>query len=61
MIDHILTTIKNKNAISLELQVNINNKAKQFYERLGFVVADRINLDIGNGYFMNDFIMKKEL
>jgi len=61
MIDHIISTIKKNDAVSLELQVNINNKAKRFYERLGFAEADRINLDIGNGYFMNDFIMKKVL
>ena len=61
VIDHIINTIKEQGARSLELQVNLNNKAKTFYEKLGFIVADRINLDIGNGYFMNDYIMKKML
>ena len=37
-------------AESLELQVNVNNKAKGFYERLGFVKREKIDLDIGNGY-----------
>jgi GNAT superfamily N-acetyltransferase len=59
IIDHISDTIKKNNARSLELQVNINNKARQFYEKLGFTEVDRINLDIGNGYFMNDYIMRK--
>jgi ribosomal protein S18 acetylase RimI-like enzyme len=34
MIDHIINEISKQGAISLELQVNINNKAKNFYERL---------------------------
>jgi ribosomal protein S18 acetylase RimI-like enzyme len=48
-------------AESLELQVNVNNKAKGFYERLGFVEREKIDLDIGNGYFMNDYVMEKKL
>ena len=43
------------------LQVNQYNNAKAFYERLGFSEVDFINLDIGNGFFMNDFIMEKKL
>jgi ribosomal protein S18 acetylase RimI-like enzyme len=61
VIDHIITEIKKKDASSLFLQVNINNKAKSFYEKLGFAEVDLINLDIGNGFFMNDYIMEKNL
>ena len=61
MIDHIIDEISKQNGVSLELQVNINNKAKSFYEKLGFGVRETINLDIGNGFFMNDYIMEKKL
>ena len=61
VINHIITTIKKQNAKTLQLQVNINNKAKNFYEKLGFTVIKIINLDIGNGYFMNDYVMEKLL
>lgn len=61
MIDHIINEINKQQALSLELQVNINNKAKSFYERFGFSVRELINLDIGNGFFMNDYVMEKKL
>ena len=61
LIYHIIDEIKKQNASALFLQVNKNNKAKSFYERLGFAEVDFINLDIGNGFFMNDYIMEKKL
>ena len=61
MIDYIIEEIKKSKGNSLFLQVNRYNNAKVFYERLGFTEVDFINLDIGNGYFMNDYIMEKKL
>lgn len=61
VINYILEEIKSQNATSLFLQVNQYNTAKAFYERLGFIETDFINLDIGNGFFMNDYIMEKKL
>jgi ribosomal protein S18 acetylase RimI-like enzyme len=61
MIDHIINEISRQQALSLELQVNINNKAKSFYEKLGFSVRELINLDIGDGFFMNDYVMERKL
>ena len=61
VINHIIDEIRKQKASSLFLQVNLNNKAKIFYEKLGFDEVDFINLDIGNGYFMNDYIMEKKL
>lgn len=61
VIDHILDEIKQQGAAALQLQVNRNNNAKIFYEKLGFVVIEEINLDIGNGYVMDDYIMEKKL
>ncbi len=61
VIDHIIGEIKQKGATALQLQVNRNNKAKSFYEKLGFATMEEINLDIGGGYVMDDYIMEKKL
>ena len=61
LLDHIIKEIKTKNAIALQLQVNRYNKARNFYENLGFTVLYEADFDIGNGYFMNDYVMEKRL
>lgn len=45
----------------LSLNVNRDNKAAGFYERNGFVKTGEEDIDIGNGFFMNDAIMTKKL
>lgn len=43
---------------TLRLQVNRQNyKAINFYFKYGFVIERVADFDIGDGYFMNDFIM----
>ncbi len=59
IVDFIVNEIKQKNARVLQLNVNRNNKAKSFYERLGFNVIKEEDIDIGEGYFMNDYVMEK--
>ena len=44
----------------LDLNVNRHNKAKNFYEKMGFAVASEEDLPIGP-YWMNDYVMRKEL
>ena len=61
IIDYIIATIKRQGAVALQLQVNRYNKAKIFYEKLGFQVIKTADFDIGNGYFMNDYVMQKDL
>jgi len=61
VIDHIIDEIKKKGGTALQLQVNRHNKAKNFYEKLGFVVIEEKDFDIGNGHFMNDYVMEKKL
>lgn len=60
LIGHIINKIKQKNAAALLLNVNRNNKAKQVYEHLGFKVISEEDIDIGEGYFMNDYVMSLE-
>jgi len=61
VINHIIDEIKKKGGTALQLQVNRHNKAKNFYEKLGFVVIEEKDFDIGNGHFMNDYVMEKKL
>ena len=41
----------------MELNVNRNNKALLFYERMGMRKLREGDFPIGNGYYMNDYIM----
>ena len=43
---------------ALDLFVNRTNPAVNFYQKIGFEIEESIDLDIGNGYFMNDYRMK---
>jgi GNAT superfamily N-acetyltransferase len=43
------------------LHVNRYNKAVNFYGHLGLKVAKQGDYDIGHGYFMNDYIMEKNI
>ncbi len=45
----------------MELHVNRANKAHLFYEHMGMVVDRSGDFDIGEGYFMNDYIMAIDL
>lgn len=61
LIHHILETIPKMGADSLQLNVNRHNRAIGFYEKLGFAIINSEDIDIGNGYFMNDFVMEKRI
>ena len=47
--------------IQFELNVNRNNKAVDFYTRLGFHIDREVDEDIGNGFYKNDYIMRKDI
>ena len=57
MIDYIVKDIKQAGALHLELNVNRYNKALQFYQKLGFVIIKEEDIDLGNSYFMNDYVL----
>lgn len=46
---------------ALSLNVNRFNSALSFYKKIGFEVINEVNIDIGNGYFMEDYILEKSL
>jgi diamine N-acetyltransferase len=61
LLDKVINEIKQAGATQLILNVNRFNKARNFYEKLGFTVIAEEDIDIGNGYFMNDYVMRIEL
>ncbi len=61
IINYIVEEIKANGAKALQLQVNRQNKAKDFYEKLGFKIIKTADFDIGKGYFMNDYVMELPL
>jgi len=46
---------------TMELNVNRYNKALGFYEHMGMHKVRQVDEPIGNGYFMNDYIMGMEI
>ena len=44
---------------SITLNVNRNNVAISFYEKLGFSIVKTVDVEIGNGYLMEDYVMQK--
>ncbi|WP_340203620.1 GNAT family N-acetyltransferase [Ascidiimonas sp. W6] len=45
----------------ISLTVNRTNPAVQFYKNLGFKITNSVDMEIGNGFLMEDYIMKKKL
>jgi ribosomal protein S18 acetylase RimI-like enzyme len=60
IIGELVKEMKTKGANILQLNVNRHNNAKAFYEKLGFIVIKEEDIDIGSGYFMNDYVMEKK-
>ena len=45
----------------MRLNVNRQNKALTFYEKMGMKKVDEGDFHIGNGYYMNDYIMELDI
>ena len=61
LVNEVMNQIRDLGGKSIELNVNRNNKAADFYKSAGFAIKEAVNLDIGEGYFMNDYVMEKAL
>jgi ribosomal protein S18 acetylase RimI-like enzyme len=61
LLNEVINYAKQNGGTILFLQVKRDNIAKEFYENRGFVITGELDLDIGNGYFMNDYIMELAL
>lgn len=55
-----LKTVRHSSPFTVILYVNRENNAVGFYKHLGFEVIDVRDHHIGNGYYMNDYIMALE-
>ena len=60
-IDAIEKLALENNSTALLLNVNRFNNALHFYERIGFKITEEVNIEIGNGYLMEDYVMRKPL
>ncbi|MCO4293362.1 GNAT family N-acetyltransferase [Solitalea sp. MAHUQ-68] len=60
LIDSVISEIKPKGAEILELNVNRYNKAKQFYDKLGFKVHEEVDIPYGK-FVLNDYVMRMKL
>lgn len=61
LINFAIEKAKENKSAALQLNVNRHNKAKNFYEKHGFVIKHEEDIDIGNGFYMNDYAMELEL
>jgi diamine N-acetyltransferase len=61
LLQHVESEILRLEGHSLVLNVNRNNPAKDYYCKNGFIVSKLVDNDIGNGFWMNDFVMEKKL
>ena len=59
LFNHAIKAIKELHPEPCQMRLNVNrdNKAVTFYQRMGMVKVDEGDFPIGNGYYMNDYIM----
>lgn len=61
LLHDLISRLKEDGGVRLQLNVNRFNKAVGFYKNMGFAVKKEELLDIGNGYFMDDYVMELNL
>lgn len=58
LLDKAIEVAKAAGSTSLFLQVNKHNNAYTFYLKNGFVKEQEFKFDIGNGFYMDDYVMR---
>ena len=63
LFEHAVAEIKRDHPepCTMELNVNRNNKAVAFYEKMGMHKARQGDFPIGKGFYMNDYIMAMDI
>lgn len=62
LLRHVEDTARACACTRIELQVNKNNRsAIDAYQRCGFRVREAVQLDIGGGFMMDDYVMSKDI
>ena len=57
LVEEVKRRLKMQGIHTLDLNVNRHNKAREFYEKLGFAVIQEEDVPIGP-YWMNDYVMR---
>ncbi len=61
LLSDVISRVKSVGGRALLLNVNRHNKARIFYEKMGFSLLKEDLIDIGGGYFMDDYVMELSL
>jgi GNAT superfamily N-acetyltransferase len=61
MLERIFALAKENKSDKISLNVNRFNKAFVFYQKMGFEIVAEEDLEIGNGYLMEDYKMELKL
>lgn len=59
LIEEVCKRAKEYGNKSVLLNMNRNNKALNFYKKLGFEIIKEEDIDIGNGFLMEDYVFEK--
>jgi GNAT superfamily N-acetyltransferase len=59
--EQVIRRVKANGSSMLQLDVNRLNPAKDFYRKMGFSILKEKDTPIGNGFFMNDYVMERAL
>lgn len=60
LVDTVAEEVKKLGATILELNVNRFNKAKHFYDKIGFSIYKEIDIPYGD-FVLNDYVMRREI
>jgi ribosomal protein S18 acetylase RimI-like enzyme len=61
LMDYIEEKLQANKGTALRLNVNRYNKARHFYEKIGFVIIGEEDANLGNGVLQEDYVMEKKL
>lgn len=61
LIDWVANEARSINNNALSLNMNRSNKSLGFYTQMGFEIIGEEDIDIGNGYLMEDYIFEKRI
>jgi diamine N-acetyltransferase len=61
LLSDVLSRVRAEGGKYLQLNVNRHNKARGFYESMGFSLLKEDKVDIGNGFFMDDYVLVMKL
>ena len=61
LLNEVIRQVRILGGKAIKLNVNRNNKAAEFYKAAGFEIKKSVDLDIGEGFFMNDYIMERSI